>query len=245
MIIKIFQSSKSYYFYFRVKSNDGKTMLTSNPHETKKVCKDAAHLAKQSINNQANFEQLDAGGRPYFILKSNEGTTLAKSPIHASVSGVNAAISALLNTKDYKDVDTTIPPLLPQSQNWLPLEEGGSAIPREVIDEYIASLKRLSESINLKADTPTGQMMSGFIENISSIQEGNFGGEDATAMDFNCFGSIGTFACYGGCAGTAGTFGCSDPKDINLCWSSGSCGSCSGDNEPETEPETEDELGSF
>jgi len=92
-MFEIYASEKSGEFYFRLKSSDGKILLTSEGYKQKSSCKNGVESVKKNAGDEKRYEQkTSANGKFYFTLKSANGQVVGKSQMYDNESDLKAGM---------------------------------------------------------------------------------------------------------------------------------------------------------
>lgn len=98
-------------FYFRLKSSNGQTILSSQGYTTKANAKNGIESVVQNAASKDNFEVNTASdGRPYFnLLSAANKQVIGTSQMYASKATMEAGIEAVMRTAPVAEVvDLTI-----------------------------------------------------------------------------------------------------------------------------------------
>ncbi len=83
-------------FRFRLKANNGQTILASEGYKAKASCTNGIESVRKNSQDKSNFEKLvSKSGKPYFNLKATNGQVVGTSEMYASASGLENGIASV------------------------------------------------------------------------------------------------------------------------------------------------------
>ena len=104
------EKSTNDQFYFNLKAENGKIILTSSETYTQKHnCKKGIESVKANAPNEDRYEKKDSSNdKYYFILKANNGEPIGKSQMYETIQGRDNGIESVMeNAADAETVDLT------------------------------------------------------------------------------------------------------------------------------------------
>jgi uncharacterized protein len=89
-------------FYFRLKTNNGEKILGSEGYATKFACQNGITSVKTFAQDDQRYEKkILSNGKPYFVLKANNGQAIGQSEIYESASGRDNGIAFVKKEAPY------------------------------------------------------------------------------------------------------------------------------------------------
>ncbi len=108
MKFEIFQSEKNQNFYFRLKADNGKIVLSSEGYSNKANCQKGVASVQQNAGDDAKYDKQDSeSGKAYFNLKAANGQVIGKSQMYESAEGRDKGIESVKNATDAEIEDLT------------------------------------------------------------------------------------------------------------------------------------------
>ena len=92
-------------FRFRLKANNGQSILASEGYKAKTSCTNGIESVKKNSQDDSKFEKLESkSGKPYFNLKATNGQVIGNSEMYESVSGMENGIASVKKNAPDADV---------------------------------------------------------------------------------------------------------------------------------------------
>jgi uncharacterized protein YegP (UPF0339 family) len=93
----VISTRKSGEFQFNLKANNGQIILTSEGYSSKAACENGIASVKTNSTNEERFEKKSSSnGKPYFVLKANNGQVIGSSEIYESEGARDNGISSVM-----------------------------------------------------------------------------------------------------------------------------------------------------
>ena len=94
-------------FRFRLKANNGQSILASEGYKAKASCTNGIESVRKNSQDDSKFEMLESkSGKPYFNLKATNGQVIGTSEMYSSTDGMkNGITSVKRNARDAKVVE--------------------------------------------------------------------------------------------------------------------------------------------
>lgn len=84
-------------FYFRLKANNGQSILSSEGYKAKTSCMNGIDSVKRHAVDKDNFvKQTAANGKFFFSLKASNGQVIGSSQMYESASGCDNGIDSVM-----------------------------------------------------------------------------------------------------------------------------------------------------
>ena len=92
-------------FRFRLKANNGQSILASEGYKAKTSCTNGIESVRKNSQDDSKFEKLESkSGKPYFNLKATNGQVIGNSEMYESVSGMENGIASVKKNAPDADV---------------------------------------------------------------------------------------------------------------------------------------------
>jgi len=92
---QIFKAVNNEY-RFRLKSNNGEIILSSEGYTAKQSCNTGIQSVKTNAPNNSNYDKKSSrNGEPYFVLKANNGEIIGTSEMYSSTYARDNGIEAV------------------------------------------------------------------------------------------------------------------------------------------------------
>ena len=83
-------------FRFRLKANNGQSILASEGYKAKTSCTNGIESVRKNSQDDSKFERLESkNGKHYFNLKATNGQVVGTSEMYEAVSGVVNGIASV------------------------------------------------------------------------------------------------------------------------------------------------------
>lgn len=99
-------SSKDDQYYFRLKAENGETILSSEGYVAKASCENGIRSVKENAVNQTRFEnRTTSNGRPYFVLKAANHEIIGASETYSSENSRDMGIASVMSNAPIAPVE--------------------------------------------------------------------------------------------------------------------------------------------
>ena len=96
---------RSGYFRFRLKANNGQTIIASEAYTTKMACNNGVYSVKLNSNKQGRYSRLASNkGKVYFNLKASNGQVIGTSEIYSSKSALENGIKVVKEVSEDAEI---------------------------------------------------------------------------------------------------------------------------------------------
>ena len=92
---EVYQDAKSEY-RFRLKANNGQTILASEGYSAKAGCMNGIESVRKNSQDDSKFDKkISSNGKHYFNLKASNGQVIGTSEMYESSSGMENGIASV------------------------------------------------------------------------------------------------------------------------------------------------------
>lgn len=92
---EVYQDARSEY-RFRLKANNGQTILTSEGYSAKAGCMNGIESVRKNSQDDGKFDRKEsANGKHFFNLKATNGQVIGSSQMYAAASGMENGIASV------------------------------------------------------------------------------------------------------------------------------------------------------
>ena len=83
-------------YRFRLKANNGQSILASEGYKAKASCTNGIESVRKNYQDDSKFEKLESkSGKPYFNLKATNGQVIGTSEMYATLSTMGYGIASV------------------------------------------------------------------------------------------------------------------------------------------------------
>ena len=102
---EVYQDARSEY-RFRLKANNGQTILASEGYSAKAGCMNGIESVRKNSQDDSKFDKkISSNGKHYFNLKASNGQVIGTSEMYESSSGMENGIASV--KKNAPDAEVT------------------------------------------------------------------------------------------------------------------------------------------
>jgi uncharacterized protein YegP (UPF0339 family) len=105
VMFEVFRSDKDGKYYFRLKAQNGETVLSSQAYTAKRGCMRGIKSVKKNAADSSRFVEMpSADGRFFFVLRAANFQVIGTSQIYSTASGVRAGIESVMQNAPGSEV---------------------------------------------------------------------------------------------------------------------------------------------
>lgn len=90
------RKAKDGQYYFNLKASNGRVILTSERYKEERSAEQGIAAVQQNAGMAGRYEEKTSGnGKPYFVLKADNGEPIGQSEVYSSASAARKGIESV------------------------------------------------------------------------------------------------------------------------------------------------------